>query len=267
MKLSKSKIFKLEKLYFDCIDDVGNCFIIYWAYLKIYYLKFHYSGIIFSDSNNVITEKSKFKKTSKPLINRLTYIENPCLKINGIWKGTDNPITLTLFKDAMNRELIWDCHHPKALAEIEYNNKTYKGLGYIETLFLPIKPWDLPFEELRWGRFLSDQYTIIWIYWRGENPLNKILCNSLEYNDAIFLVDRIIFDKGNYVLLFKDISTLRKGRIVNILSKPNLLKFILNRKILNGNEIKYKARTILSHEDNKVIASGWSLYETVTWEK
>jgi hypothetical protein len=69
------------------------------------------------------------------------------------------------------------------------------------------------------------------------------------------------------VLLFKDISTLRKGRIVNILSKPNLLKFILNRKILNGNEIKYKARTILSHEDNKVIASGWSLYETVTWEK
>jgi len=266
MKARDSTYFNLEKFYFDCIDDVGNCFVIYWAYLEIYCLKFHYSGMIFSDCNNVITKKSTFKKAPKPLINKILSIDNSLMQIKGNWNRTDNPILLSLFKDGTNRELLWECHHPKALAEIEYYNKIFKGLGYAERLSLPIKPWNLPFQELRWGRFLSDDYTIIWIHWKGEKPLNKLFCNGTEYDDAIFLVDRVIFNKGRYVLFFKDISTLRSGIISNILSKPHILKTILNRCILNGNEIKCKAKTTLSRDD-EIVAYGWSLYETVTWKR
>lgn len=266
MKLSESKIFNLEKLYFDCIDDDGNCFILYWAKLEIYFFRFYYSGLVFSDYKNVITKKSVFKKTSRPLIAKLLSIDNPLLQIKGNWKKTDNSITQSLFQDEKNRELIWNCHHPKALTEIKYNNRTFKGLGYSETLSLPIKPWNLPFEELKWGRFLSDQYTIIWILWKGKNPLNKIWCNGVEYNDAFFLVDRIIFNRESFVLLFNNISTLKNGKIVNILSKLNILRFIIKRCILHGYEFKYKAKITLN-KNGKVVACGWSLYETVIWKK
>ena len=266
MKSRKSKIFNLEKFYLDCIDAEGNCFILYWASLEIYYLKFYYSGLIFSDSKNVTIENYSLKRTPQPLVNELLSIDNPLLQIKGNWLRRDKPILLSLFKDKKNRELIWDCHHPKALAEIEYNNITFKGYGYAETLSLPIKPWNLPIKELKWGRFLSDHYTIIWIQWKGESPLNRIICNGKEYNDATFLVDRVIFNQGCFALLFQDISTLRTGKINNVLAKSHLLKTFVCSRILNGNETKWKAKTVLALND-KIVEDGWSLYEKVTWEK
>ena len=101
-------------------------------------------------------------------------------------KRTDEPIVRSLYKDSKNIELIWNCHHPKGLAEIMYNGNIHKGFGYSETLFSLIKPWNLPIDELRWGRFLSDSYTLIWINWLGKYPVNKIFFNGTEFNDAIF---------------------------------------------------------------------------------
>lgn len=80
MKPGNSTCFNLEKFYFDFIDAVGNCFIIYWAYLEIYCLKFRYSGMVFSDCNNVITKKSTFRKTPKPSINNILSIDNSLLQ-------------------------------------------------------------------------------------------------------------------------------------------------------------------------------------------
>lgn len=266
MNLSRSKTFRLEKMYFDCIDEDGNCVILYWETLEICYLKFNYSGLVFSDSKNETIEDYTKKRSPQPITSPILQIDSSPLQIKGSWKRTDNPIVDSLFKDTENRELIWDCHHPKALAKIEYNGKTFKGYGYAETLFLPVKPWKLPFERLRWGRFLSDNCTIIWIQWKGKSPLNKIWYNGKEYNDGVFFEDRVTFNKGCFVLLFQNISTLRNKKIINALPKLHILKIILSSCILNGNETKYKARTAFSH-DGKILEYGWSLYETVTWKR
>jgi hypothetical protein len=266
MKPGKSTYFRLEKLYLDCIDNQGNCFIVYWVNLKLLFSKIIYSGLIFSDSEGVTIEKASLKNIEKPLINELLVFYNRFMNLRGSWKCADNPPPLFSFKDAKTRELVWNCHHPKALTEIVYDNNTYKGFGYAETLSMKIKPWDLPIDELRWGRFLSDRYTIIWINWEGKYPVNKIFCNGIEYNDIIFESERISFGSGIFILLFLEIFIVRKGILSKIFSNMPWLKIIFKKSILNTLEVKYKARSILN-ENSITIANGWSLYETVTWER
>lgn len=256
----------IEKLYLDCIDESGNCFIIYWAKLDFSFLSLFYSGLIFSDSEGFVNEKSVFKKSERPIINESLHLYQKTLKIDGRWKRSDDPFVISLYKDDEHNELIWNCHHPKSFAEIIYNGKVYKGFGYAETLFLPIKPWNLPIDELRWGRFLSGTNTIIWINWKGKYLINKIFLNSVEFNDAIFKDDIISFCNGIYQLKFSEILIIRKGRLLNLFSGISCLKYLFNRRILNAAEIKYKAKTIFS-KNAVILSNGWSLFELVTWAK
>jgi hypothetical protein len=256
--------FYLKKLYLDSIDDAGNCFVIYQAELRFYIIKIFYSGLIMSDASGETYETSSLKKVREPAINELLLLFNHFLQIKGSWRRTDDPLPLFSFK-YKNKELEWHCHHPQALTEIVYDEITYRGRGYAETLKLTMKPWNLPMEELRWGRFLAVGYSVIWMNWKGNNPVNNLYCNGAEYKDAVFGEDMIVFGKGANILRFKEISVIRKGKLSNIFSKMPLMKIILNKRILNTIEIKYKALSSL--EINSEIAKGWSLYEIVTWGK
>ena len=187
-------------------------------------------------------------------------------KINGSWERSDAPIAISLYKDNQNHELIWNCHHPKSRTIIKYNGKIYKGFGYAESLSLPVKPWNLPINELRWGRFLSDSSTVIWISWKGKFPVNRIFLNGIEKNDAIYHDEIVSFDDGIYKLEFSDITIIRKGRLLNLFSGFSFLKILFDRRILNTMEIKYKAKTIFSR-NSSILSEGWSLFEIVTWAK
>ena len=266
MRLFNSVNIRLEKLYLDCIDVTGNCFIIYQAKLEFCFIKVYYSEVIFSDTKGVKVVTTSLKKIREVLINDLLLFYNQFLQIKGSWKRTDHSLPLFSFRDSMNHELIWNCHHPKALTEIVYEENTYDGYGYAETLSLTIIPWILAIEELRWGRFLSDDYTIIWIDWTGDFPQHKVFCNGIEYNDAVIEADRINFGNGVFSLLFVDITVIRKRKLTTIFSKMPLLKIIFNRQILNSTENKYKAKSILNL-NKEITAHGWSLFEIVTWEK
>jgi hypothetical protein len=229
-------------------------------------MRFVYSGLLFCDAEGFTAEKSTLRKIKKPVINGTINLNNKFFKTGINLKRIDDPIIRSLFKDSENNELVWNCHHPKALAEVIYNGNIYKGFGYAETLFLPIKPWNLPIDELRWGRFLSDSHTLIWINWKGKYPINKIFFNSIEYNDAIFKNDIILFNDGIYQLKFSEIQLIRKSKLSGLFSKMKLLKIFFNHRILNSVEIKYKARTSLN-KNSFVLSNGWSLFEIVTWGK
>jgi hypothetical protein len=152
------------------------------------------------------------------------------------------------------------------LTEIKYDGQVYKGFGYAETLSLSIKPWNLPIDELRWGRFFSDTCTVIWINWKGKFPVNRIFLNGVEYNDATYKDDIISFCDGIYQLRFSEVLIIRKGKLLNLFSGISWLKFLFNRRILETMEIKYKAKTIFS-KNSVSLSKGWSLYEIVTWAK
>jgi hypothetical protein len=262
----KYKSFKLEKLYLDCIDDQGNCFIIYWAKAEFFFIRFGYSGLIFCDADGNTIEKSVFGRTLKPSIGESINFSNKTLKVEATLRRTDNTIFSSLYKDKNNKILDWNCHHPKAITEISLDGKTYKGSGYAETLLTTVKPWNLPIDELRWGRYLSDSTTVIWINWKGKHTLNKIFLNGIEYNDAVFENDKITFCNGSCQLKFLGVQVIRKNRLSGIFLKVPLLRMFLKKSILNTLEIKYKAKTEFS-KNSVELSTGWSLYEVVIWGK
>ncbi|MBS1560243.1 MAG: hypothetical protein JSS89_01425 [Bacteroidetes bacterium] len=258
--------FNLDKLYFDCIDEHGNCFILYWAELRVSVLRLVYSGSIVSGADGTAVERSSFKGLPRPIVADDMQFINDRLKIRGAWQRVDAPISILLYTDACGREVRWNCHHPKTRTTIEVDGKTYRGLGYVETLSLPVKPWLLPIDELRWGRFLSERHTIVWINWKGSNPVNHLICNGIMYDDAVFEEDRILFDGGTSVLQFHTKTIVRKGKLSNLLAKMPWLKVIFHGRILNTIEVKFKAPTSLSRGAD-TLDTGWSLFEIVTWAK
>jgi hypothetical protein len=121
-------------------------------------------------------------------------------------------------------------------------------------------------EELKWGRFLSDSHTVIWINWKDDQPLNKIFMNGTEYNDAVFNNETIYFNDGKYKLTFSEIRSIRNNKLSGLFSKMKFMKIFFKSRLLNSLEKKYKAKTILS-ENSLFLSDGWSLFETVTWRK
>ncbi|MFZ4400036.1 MAG: hypothetical protein ACOYO1_08390 [Bacteroidales bacterium] len=257
-------LFKLEKLYLDCIDKDGNCFIVYWANLDFYFINLKYSGSIFSDSLNKSIENSSLKRIQKPIINNLIHFNNASLHLNANWERKEKAVSLLLYKDEKGKYVNWNCHHPKTMTNIIYNGNTFQGWGYAETLTMNIKPWQLPIDELRWGRYLSENNTIIWIHWKGNYPVNKVFYNGILFEDAVFDEKSICFDQRRTLVEFQNKTIIRKGKIANVLARMPWLKLIFNRKILNTIEIKYKAKSSLSI-NTKVIDNGWSLFEIVEW--
>jgi hypothetical protein len=229
-------------------------------------MSFVYSGLIFCDAKGITTEKSALYRIRKPLIDRTIQFSNSVLKIDVILRKSEESIIRLLYRESENNVLLWNCHHPKALAELTYKGIIYKGFGYAETLFSSIKPWNLPIDELRWGRYLSDTFTLIWICWAGTCPVNKMFLNGAEYNDAVFEDDLVIFGDGIYQLKFSEIKLIRKGKLSGLFSKIPLLKIFINSRFLNTLEIKYKAKTTFSKKSD-FLSAGWSIFEVVTWEK
>jgi hypothetical protein len=242
----------------------GNCFIIYLAKVRLSLIRFIYSALVFSNAGGLTTEKSSLRRIVKPETDGNINFKHKFLKTDISLKKIDDPISRLLYKDGESNELIWNCHHPKAHAEINYNGNIYQGFGYAETLSCPINPLKLPMEELRWGRFLSDLHTVIWINWKNEHPLNKIFLDGTEYNDAIFEDENVIFDNGKHKLTFSEIRTIRNGKLSGLFSKMKFLKMFFNSRLLDTVETKYKAKTTLT-EDSVFLSTGWSLFEIVKW--
>ncbi len=265
INIFRNNEFRLEKLYCDSVDDSGNCFIVYMAKLDWRFFSFCYSGLIYIDGKGVVTERSSFKKIEIPGEKLLTIsIRKP--GIEGTWKCTDPPLVRTLLRDEVEGELIWNCHHPKAVTEIRYSNILHKGIGYAETLVLPLMPHRLPVDEIRWGRFLSDATTVIWICWKGARPLNLLFLNGHEYSDAEFSDKRIYFGERLFCLSFSEVRVIRKGTLNDLFPGKHFLKYVIGRGIMKSMETKYIAKTCFSR-NSIIITNGWSIYEEVIWKR
>ncbi|MDP4185564.1 MAG: hypothetical protein Q8862_10430 [Bacteroidota bacterium] len=257
--------FMLRKDYMDFIDHQGNCFIVYWACLELFFFKFNYSALIFSDEHDHTLEKSSLRKVNRPVNSKSLFFENGRLGISGYWEECDGELKIPLYEDSAKREVVWCCHHPNSVSKITYNGRTYIGRGYAETLNLSVKPWQLPIQELRWGRYLSEKDSIIWINWKETYPVNLLYYNGVEYKDAVFETNKIVFNKSSYQLLFPQLSIVREGKLARLFSKMPWMKILFPVKILRTIEVKYKAKTSFLI-DNCFHSQGWSLFEIVSWK-
>lgn len=258
--------FSLSKWYLDCIDVNGNCFIGYSAILKWKSLNINYSNILLYDNSNGLQVDTTLEKLNSPnLHNKCLRWQPSKLKIQGTWHSIDNPISRCLL-NSDSGTVNWLCNQPKAKAEILLkNNRMCSGLGYSEKLEMTIKPWKLPIKELRWGRYLSENDTIIWINWKGPQSLNLLIYNGKQIKNAIISDKHLNFNQGEFLLSFSDTIVLREGNLISTaLSKLPLIESIFPNKILHTYECKWRSKGILKAKNN-LISSGWIIHEVVKW--
>ena len=160
-----STSFELRKRYLDCVDADGNAAIAYWARLRWRYINLYYRTVSINGVERRCTEGSWLQSVS---------IE-----------ARTPPIRRRLFESA-DGIVDWSCEMPRAKARIG----EVRGDGYAELLRMTIPPWKLPIDELRWGRFIGGETSVVWIEWRGPLPQKLVFVDGAA-TDAVVCDDRV----------------------------------------------------------------------------
>ncbi len=159
--------------------------------------------------------------------------------------------------------ITWDCRLPCAEARIELEAAgRLSGLGYAEQLTSSVKPWRLPFDELRWGRFLSPEHAVTWIEWGGEEPRRWVFHNGLEISDATIGPGSVVLPNEHAAIELQDGVVLREGRLLSTaLRSIPAARVWLRKTLKNAHETKWLTRGTLTTSLGS--SSGWAVHEVV----
>ena len=160
----------------------------------------------------------------------------------------------------------WTCLLPSARAELLLpDGGIARGLGYAERLELTIRPWRLPIEELRWGRFLCPEASLAWIEWRGPAPLSLALLDGRPARLASVDADSVVLSEPAARLDLAPGTVLREGLLGgSVLGRVPALRRSLPGRMLRVHETRWLARGALDlgsgarHEGDVV-------HEVVRW--
>lgn len=250
----------------DCVSDAGDVFIGYAALLQWKAFSINYSSILQYQNGKQAESHTSLRKFSAPQIKDHTLDwSSDALKVKGTWKAISPPIERTIF-EAVAGDIKWRCLQPLAGADVYIGKeRRLKGLGYAEHISISIPPWQLPIEELRWGRFQSDRHSLVWIDWQGSNPLQLVFYNGVEAENARVSDSEVVFDDGRRILNLEEKQVLREGALVNTALSviPGIGK-ILPLQSLNTYECKWRSRGFLK-EQSEPVSDGWAIHEIVRW--
>lgn len=268
MNKKYSDNFYIKKIYADSVDNDGNLFICYFAKIKWNMINLNYSFKLHIDTkNDIFKEVSSFKNFQMPNINNDIFeYESKNINLSYKFKNISPTfISEKLFENNDNETVNWNCFQAISETEINSDNKLYKGLGYAEILEMNVKPWKLPINILKWGRFVSKEHSLIWIVWEGNHPISNFWLDGKLIEIDNINQSGIKFKVNNIELKFVDTFNIRDGKVVNLLPKASKLLNSIGNKIINLHETKYLSKSILSINNLEFI--GWSIYEEVQWNQ
>ena len=264
--MNSESTFFLSKWYLDCIADNGDTVVGYAASLRWRALSLEYSSILVKRSGGKIQTKTTLHTGVQPTeaVDCVQW-NCPSLTVGGIWQALQRPIARTIFPSSTT-PLQWLCVQPRSWAEVDCGDLgMFSGYGYVDHIEMTAKPWQLPLEELRWGRFLSASDSIVWMDFRGPSPesivfLNGNLCRNMQVSDTeIILVDE------DLCLTFEETQVLRDGALVSTaLSETPGVNTLLPAKILQTRESKWRSRGVLRRR-GAIKCTGWTIHEFVRW--
>ncbi|MDP4292400.1 MAG: hypothetical protein Q8908_15085, partial [Bacteroidota bacterium] len=160
---SGSGHFHLDKWYLDFAGDEGEAMIFYAAKLSWRGFEVHYTSWLKYDPIQGVSQRSAFRNIHMPeKTNGLITWSDEKFGIWGRWEAIASPLSARLY-DSDSGYLEWKCYQPASRVELVAGKRTYKGTGYAEQLILTVPPWKMPLHELRWGRFGSREYQLVWI--------------------------------------------------------------------------------------------------------
>ena len=150
-----------SKWYCDCVTDQGDAFIGYWARLRRGLASVPYAATIWKPAAKPAVEQRTLRRTTAP-VSTSGGLHWNCrrLGLRATWTLRAIPYSRTLLQTP-DASIVWRCRFPCADARVDLDGgNQLSGLGYAEQLDVALKRMRMPFQEIRWGRFLSAQDSI-----------------------------------------------------------------------------------------------------------
>jgi len=255
--------FGLEKWYLDCVCPDGAVLVGYAARLKWGPIRLSYGAKITKEKGDEPSQRQSlsFGKVSER--GRTISWINDRLKVSGEWTDGE-PIATTIVVDEPSGRIEWQCLGASCAVDLRTDGRAMAGTGYVERLTMTIPPWKLPFRELRWGRFISDDRRnhMVWTDMRGGTPRNWVWVNSGEPVEGT--VDTGGVRTENAELVFLSSDPLRGDNVARtLLGRFEFLRKLLPKGVRSIREDKQVSSCVLAMDGLE--SRGSSINEVVTW--
>lgn len=259
--------FHLSKWYLDFVAESGEAMIFYSAKLTWHRWTAFYTSWLNYNPGSGVEVKSRFSQVKIPQL-KTTQIawSDSKFGISGIWESAAPMIEARLHNSAEGF-LDWRCYQPASKVRLQMKERILEGSGYAEQLILTVPPWKIPMDELRWGRFVSDNNNVVWIELREKYRYKWLWLNSDKMNDCSIEDEHIIIPERNLVLhLDRGVTLESEKKISSVVGK--LIRYIpgfnkvMPLSFLIADEIKWLSRGALQN-GNKKIVNGMAIHERV----
>jgi hypothetical protein len=257
-------MFELSKWYADCVGGGGDAVVAYYAELRWQGLAIRYGSVMEHRKGTGTECAYSLRRSRGPAIQGgVANWKMPPLQFAGSWCALNGPIEATVFESRQGA-VRWHCLQPRSRAVAQAGGAfQVSGLGYLEHLRLSVTPWQIPIDQLRWGRFLSETDAIVWIDWRGAHARRLVFHNGAEIASESITEKGVVLTTG--VLSFENSEVLREGRLgETALGTVSNVRKIFPARILGVREAKWISRAVLEKPDGAQ-TSGWAIHEVVEW--
>jgi hypothetical protein len=165
--------FVLTKWYLDSVDAGGRSAILYSTALTWGRARVGWHGVSICEPDERVAHRATVKPMPLPEHDggHLAWRADP-LGCTVVCTPNVPPFAQRLL-DGADGVLDWRCEAPAARVDVTLTGAPpLSGVGYAECLSLTCLPWRLPIDEMRWGRWVSDDGTrsLVWIDWKGPHP-------------------------------------------------------------------------------------------------
>jgi hypothetical protein len=256
--------FRLNKWYFDCTTAAGDAVIGYSAALRYGFLAFNYGALLIKKAHErAAVQHQSFHAGPITQTPQGIAWRNRALDVRGLWSDGQGSGEVVIL-DGESGKIQWECLMFNAKADLVCQGESFQGVGYVEKLETTVRPWQFPFQELRWGRFISHDRAqhATWIDLRGSLTRNWIWVNGEQLTGTVG-DERV--DCGAASLQLQapqtvrrdDVATMLLGRFhwAGRLLPKGLRKIAENKMIRPGHLLSGGSET-----------DGWSIDEVVLWQ-
>ena len=255
--------FRLDKWYFDCVSADGTLLVGYAAKLRWGPVGLNYGARIKKSAERPVTQRQSLSSGYVGDIGDGVNWSNDAQSVSGSWLGGRRIESEVLLDDA-DGHLEWECLGANSKVSVFTDGVGVEGLGYAERISMTMQPWRLPFQELRWGRYVSDdgQDFAVWIDVRGKLQRNWTWMNSSSPVDGTVNDDGVQTDAG--VLGFEASQPIRHENVARtLLGVLRPMSQLLPKGVRRIQEAKQLSSGLLTIGGRE--SRGCSINEVVKW--
>jgi hypothetical protein len=255
--------FTLDKSYFDCVTCAGDTLIGYAAKLK-------WGPATTTYAARILKARGCPSRQSQSLSYGTVHEEpgaitwrNDALRVSGSWTGGQRLDQAVLF-DGPHGGVEWHCLGANSAVSVCVDGGIMAGSGYVERLVMTVPPWRLPFDELRWGRYISDDRAdyAVWIDLRGDFQRNWTWMNASTPVEGS--VENARVRAGGMRLELEASESIRHENVATtILGRFRLLATFLPRRTRVIQESKNLSSCVFESAGSE--SRGFSVNEVVRW--